>query len=68
MAHITINDLALDDTLDDREMSGRYGGLHLGGTSPATPGSLLDGPLSPSTDQVIVIKGEDKYGGWGGEW
>ena len=60
MANIIVSDLVVSKDLDSIQMAGVSGGLY---TTPKYPN-----PMSQPLSVGIVIVGEEKYGGWGGEW
>jgi hypothetical protein len=63
MANIVVSDLVVSKELDSIQMAAVSGGLYMTPKYP-NPNDPMNEPLSNG----IVIIGEDKYGGWGGQW
>jgi hypothetical protein len=63
MANIIVNDLVVSKELDSIQMVGVSGGLYITPQYP-NPKDPMNEPLSNG----ITIIGEEKYGGWGGQW
>lgn len=65
MATITIHDLVIAQAIKTREQANVSGGMYM--TLPTNPMQPMPETM-PEQSQGFVILGEDKYGGWGGEW
>jgi hypothetical protein len=66
MANIIVSDLKVSKQLDSIQMAGVSGGSYITPKYP-TPKDPMNEHLSYGTNGIVIV-GEDKYGGWGGEW
>lgn len=71
MTTLVINDLVTDKNLDQKEMTRKQMARVSGGSFASARQPIPTFPVDssiPIQAEGITILGEDKYGGWGGEW
>lgn len=67
MANVIVSDLVVSKELDSIQMAGVNGGSYTSTPKDSAPTAPMNEHLSYGAYGFVII-GEEKYGGWGGEW